>query len=333
MPLEGVLGPNSRLDEAPSLPMQEPDALAVAADGRLLISAGSSVWSLDRWGEKPQLHLSSSRRVTALAASAGGSIALGLDTGEVHVYLKGGQQPAWTIAAPSNHGAAVDCLFLDEEELAVVRSGYASLREALAMSPWDAARQGTISQHSKGGTSRIVADNLAGPMGICRDEAGNLMITEMDAARVIEPGGRVRRAGYPAYLGRLRKTTEGFLLACLSRRDPLIEFLRTEWDFVEDMKKTIDPQHWISPRANPEFSHDVPIELGATRLFGEIKPWAPSFSYGLLIKLDKDLMPDGSAQSRANGRRHTISDAIVWNGEVIAVSQASGEILNLGSWT
>ena len=332
MPLEGVLGPNSLLDEAPSLPIERPGALAIAADGRLLISTGSSLLSLGGWGEKPQQLFSVSRRVTALAASADGKIAIGVETGEVHVYDRGQDQPAWTVPASSGNRPAVDCMFLNEDELAVVRSGYASVQEALARSPWETAQTGTVTGHLRNGTTRVIAGGLSCPMGICRDECGDLIITEMDAARVIDSSGRVRGTGFPAYLGRIRKTQQGYLLACLSRRDPLIEFLRTERDFVEDMKKTIDPRHWISPRTTPEFSHDFPIELGATRLFGEIKPWAPSFSYGLLIKLDKELMPGGSAQSRANGRRHAVSDAIVWNGDVIAVSQASGEILNLGSW-
>ena len=46
--------------------------------------------------------------------------------------------------------------------------------------------------------------------------------------------------------------------------------------------------------------------------------------------MDESLMPVGSAQSRANGQRHAICDAVVWNGDLIAVSRASGEILNLG---
>ena len=96
------------------------------------------------------------------------------------------------------------------------------------------------------------------------------------------------------------------------------------------MKTTIAPRHWIAPRVSPEFAHDFPIELGATRLFGEIKPWAPSFSYGLLIELNDALMPVGSAHSRADGRRHAISDALVWNGDLVAVSKASAELLNLG---
>ena len=82
------------------------------------------------------------------------------------------------------------------------------------------------------------------------------------------------------------------------------------------MKATIAPRHWIAPRVSPEFAHDFPIELGATRLFGEIKPWAPSFSYGLVIELNDALMPVGSAHSRADGRRHAISDALIWNGDL-----------------
>ncbi|MBX5088274.1 hypothetical protein [Rhizobium lentis] len=332
MPLEGVLGPNSLLDEAPSFSIEKPDALAVAADGCLLISTGPSVWSLGRWGEEPRQRFSLSCRVTALAASPGGQIAVGLETGEVHVYDMAQDQPAWTVPAPSGNSPAADCIFLREDKLAVVRSGYASVHDALARSPWETAQGGAVTGHSRNGMTRVMAGGLACPMGICRDDRGDLIITEMVTACVIEPSGRVRGTGFPAYIGRIRKTQKGYLLACLSRRDPLIEFLRTEQDFVKDMKKIIDPRHWISPRTTPEFSHEFPIELGATRLFGEIKPWAPSFSYGLLVKLDKDLMPQGSAQSRANGRQHAISDAIVWNGDIIAVSQASGEILNLGSW-
>ncbi len=48
----------------------------------------------------------------------------------------------------------------------------------------------------------------------------------------------IRQAGYPGYLGRLRKAGNGYLLACLSRRDPLIEFLKTEPAFVGAMKTT-----------------------------------------------------------------------------------------------
>jgi hypothetical protein len=167
-------------------------------------------------------------------------------------------------------------------------------------------------------------------MGISRDANGELIVTELERARVVSPSGEVRQSGFPAYPGRIRRTATGYVMACLARRDPLIEFLKTEHEFVAEMKAKIAPRNWIAPRVSPEFSHDFPIELGATRLFGEIKPWAPSFSYGLILEMDSDLAPVASAHSRANGRRHAIADTTVWNGRLVAVSKASGEILDLG---
>ena len=328
MTLEGVLGPNSRLDEAAAIPADRPDALAVTADGQLLFSSGDSVYALKSWGEAPQPWGRFENSVTALAASPGNLVAIGLSGGAIKVHDATGQPLDWAMS-PKTH-SAVDLHFLSETELAIVDHGYAADRDVLSLAPWDDARRGSVTAATRTGAFRLLSKELHCPMGICCDESGNLIVTELESARAIDMSGKVRRSGFPGYIGRIRKTSDGYLLACLSRRDPLIEFLKTETEFVAEMKATIEPRHWIAPRATPEFSHDVPIELGATRLFGEVKPWAPSFSYGLLIMLDENLMPTGSAQSRANGRRHAISDALVWNGDVIVVSKASGEILNLG---
>ena len=168
-------------------------------------------------------------------------------------------------------------------------------------------------------------------MGVCLDPDGAPLVSLLEKAMIIDASGKVRQAGYPGYLGRLRRTAAGYAIACWSRRDPLIAFLKTEQTFVEKMKANVEPRHWIGPRIKPEFSHDFPIELGATRLFGEVKPWAPSFSYGLIIEMDESLMPVGSMQSRANGHRHGICDVAVWNGHLVAASKGSGEILYLGS--
>jgi hypothetical protein len=328
MTLEGILGPNSRLDDAKAIPAERPDALAVAADGRLLFSSGHSVYSLAHWGDAPRPWARFEHPVSALATSPVGLVAIGLSGGGVGVYDVSGQPHDWTV--PTTPNSVADCLFLSETELAIVDHGYAPDQDVLSMAPWDETKRGSLTAIARTGATKSLARNLHCPMGICRDDNGELLITELDAARAIDVSGHVRRSGFPGYAGRMRKTAGGYLLACLSRRDPLIEFLKTETEFVAEMKATIEPRHWISPRATPEFSHDFPIELGATRLFGEVKPWAPSFSYGLLIMLDDNLMPVGSAQSRANGQRHAISDATIWNGDVIAVSRASGEILNLG---
>jgi hypothetical protein len=231
---------------------------------------------------------------------------------------------------PADLTAVADALFLSDDELAVVDHGYKPEDPLLSVAPWDDVARGRIVSVRRDGESRVLASGLRCPMGVSQDGRGVVIVTEFERARIVDASGKVRQAGYPGYLGRLRKTGTGYVMACLSRRDTLIEFLKTERKFVDAMKATIPPQHWIAPRVNPEFSHDFPIELGATRLFGEIKPWAPSFSYGLVIELSDTLMPVGAAHSRADGRRHAISDALIWNGDLVAVSKASGELLNLG---
>lgn len=326
MTLEGVLGPNSRLEEAAAFAADRPDALAVTTDGELLFSSGHSVQALARWGALPRLWGRFEHRVVALAASPSGLVGVGLADGSVQVLDQLGRSLGWTASARS----VTDLHFISEGEIAVADHDFPADHDVLSIAPWEQSRHGRVTAIARDGTVRVLASGLHCPMSICPDARGALLVTELETACAVDMTGNVRRAGFPGYVGRLRKTGGGYLLACPSRRDPLIEFLKTETAFVEEMKATIAPRHWISPRTTPDFSHDLPIELGATRLFGEVKPWAPSFSYGLLIMLDDNLLPLGSAQSRANGRRHAISDATAWNDDIIAVSKASGEILNLG---
>jgi hypothetical protein len=248
------------------------------------------------------------------------------------VVLDASGQPVdgWSLPA-GRVASVVDCLFQSTDELLLVDCGYGVDDDVLAQAAWDGEARGRVVALRRSGETREVVSGLHCPMGVSLDAQGGVLVSLLERASIVDISGKVRQAGYPGYLGRLRRTATGYALACLSRRDPLIEFLKTERAFVAEMKATIAPRHWIAPRSHPEFSHDFPIELGATRLYGEVKPWAPSFSYGLLIEMDGNLMPVGSAQSRANGRRHAICDVAVWNGDLIVASKASGEILNLGT--
>ena len=95
------------------------------------------------------------------------------------------------------------------------------------------------------------------------------------------------------------------------------------------MTKELPPELWIAPRLSAQLDYRLPIQSGATRLFGALKPWAPSFSYGLVMILDADFTPRASAQSRANGTRHGITAALEWRGDLIAVSKGSNELLKI----
>lgn len=333
MTLEGVLGPNDRLEAAAAMKAEAPDALCATADGRLLVSSGRRVMVLGAWGGEYETWAMFDAPVTALCESASGLVAVGLAGGRVSVLDASGRTvDGWSLQA-GRTTSVVDCVFRSEDELLLVDCGYGADDDVLAQAAWDDEARGRLVALDRSGETRVVASGLHCPMGVCLEPSGGVLVSLFERACIVDRSGKVRQAGFPGYPGRLRRTGTGYALACLSRRDPLVEFLKTEPAFVAEMKATIAPRHWIAPRIDPEFSHDFPIELGATRLFGEIKPWAPSFSYGLLIEMDASLMPVGSAQSRANGRRHAISDVAVWNGDLIAVSKAGGEILNLGART
>ncbi len=330
MTLEGMLGPNGRLDEARGIKVGTPDALCVAADGRLLFSDGQRVMTLEAWGGQPEHFASFDAPVTALCQDAGGHVAVGLAGGTLAVLDEAGRRTeSWSLPA-GQVASIVDCAFTSDGHLLLVDCGYQSSENLLAMAAWDAEARGRLLALSRTGELRVVASGLHCPMGVCLDPDGTPLVALLEMAMIVDADGKPRQAGYPGYLGRIRRKGAGYVVACWSRRDPLIEVLKTEQAFVEKMKATIEPRHWIGPRIKPEFSHDFPIELGATRLFGEVKPWAPSFSYGLVIETDETLMPIESMQSRANGHRHGICDVAVWNGDLIAVSKGSGEILSLG---
>lgn len=329
MTLEGVLGPNNRLDEAAAIHVETPGALCISAEGLLLFSSGTQIHRLRRWGEAPELWARFDRPVTALSSSADGFVAVGLQGGAIAVMDASGQTvDGWR--APPDLVSVSDCVFLSRDEIAVVDNGYRDDQSVLSLAPWDEVARGRVVVIGRVKEPRIETRALHCPMGITHDFAGGLIVSQLERGSIVDLSGGTIQSGYPGYLGRIRKTDTGYVMACLSRRDPLIEFLKTEPSFVSAMKANLDPRYWIAPRATPEISHDFPIELGAARLFGDVKPWAPSFSYGLVIELDEKLMPVASAHSRADGNRHAIRDVCSWNGDLIAISGASSEILNLG---
>ena len=329
MTLEGVLGPNTRLDDAVAMAVDAPNALCVVEGLGLLFSSGGAVLTIEAWGARPTPWARFDHPVTALAGGQDGLVAVGLAGGGLAVRDCNGAAAGWT--APAGLAVVADLAFLPDGGIAVVDSGYGPDDDIFALAPWDERARGSVTSVRRDGATRRLATGLHCPTGIALDVSGAPLVTLFERAAVADLFGQLRQSGYPAYPGRIRRTEKGYLIACLARRDPLIAFLKTENDFVAEMKQTIEPRYWISPRMHPEFSHDFPIEAGATRLFGEIKPWAPSFSYGLVIETDANLVPTGSAHSRANGRRHAISDAVCWNGDIVAVSRASGEVLRLAA--
>ncbi len=62
---------------------------------------------------------------------------------------------------------------------------------------------------------------------------------------------------------------------------------------------------------------------------GVHKPWSPTRSYGLVATLDHDFQPEASFHSRANGRYHGVTSAIMMGGKIIAASKGGYHILRI----
>jgi len=54
---------------------------------------------------------------------------------------------------------------------------------------------------------------------------------------------------------------------------------------------------------------------------GVHKAWAPSRSYGLVVRLDPNLIPLESLHSRANGSRHGTTSAVEAYGRLLVASK------------
>ncbi len=68
---------------------------------------------------------------------------------------------------------------------------------------------------------------------------------------------------------------------------------------------------------------------GALRTRGIFKPWSPTRSYGLLVKLDSRFRPVASFHSRADGQHHGVTSWLDLGDQILVASQGGKAILSL----
>jgi hypothetical protein len=195
-------------------------------------------------------------------------------------------------------------------------------------------RTGSVWTMSPEGAARRIADDLAYPYGVVSDGAGGLAVsTAWDAALIrIDSSGRRRPLlenlpGYPARI--VPAEDGGYWLAVFAPRNQLVEFVLRETLYRKRMMAEIAPEYWVCPTLAPAESPLEVMQDGAQKIGGSIKPWAPSLSYGMLLKLHRDFQPERSLHSRANCKRHGITSVAVRAGELIAGSVGGNAILRI----
>ncbi len=308
--MDGALKPNERLDTLDVVfRLSGVDNLTLTG-GHLLASSGAALMRLEEGGDLVEITRFAGE-ISALAADQAGRVAVGLASGRVMVLAEN----LTDVLAETTIPCPTALLFGDDGTLWVA-SGSARNRP-------DEWQRDLITHGKSGGIYRWnvgdapaeqIARGLAWPYGLVLDGDGGLIVSESWAHRLVRvtldgatvaPTGLKNLPGYPARI--IAATGGGFWLTVFAPRNQLVEFVLKETEYRERMVATIDPKYWIAPclRSGKDFREQ--LQGGGVKQMGVLKPWAPTRSYGLVVKLDPDLMPVASLHSRANGHVHGIT--------------------------
>lgn len=323
-PLDGAFRPNTRLDDAPVFAaLTEADNLAFR-NGTLFASSGNAVYTLAA-GTEPSVAETFPAPVTALAVSPAGSLAVALETDKLFVDGKETALPPAVRCITALAYGPDGTLFLANGSAKHAPSAWAAdlMEKGASGSVWK--------REAAGGDFREIASGLAFPYGLY-PVADGVIVSESWRHRLLKvTGGGTPKTvidKLPGYPARLSPAADGGVwLSLFAPRNRLIEFVLQETHYRLDMMAEVPRDSWIAPALSSGRSFLEPLQCGGIRTMGIHKPWSPSRSYGLVVKLDAGLQPLFSLHSRANGTRHGTTSAVEKDGTLYVASRGGDSVL------
>lgn len=334
-PMDGPLQPNNELDAATSLlEVPAPDNL-IAIGASIYFSSGPELFSYEPTTGAARSIARFPQNITALAALDDASVAVGLASGEI--ALHGGPDDGRVITELGAYRGTCPTALLGSRRKLLVAQGSAVrrphewrrdlLETGLTGSVWEL----DLVERS----SSCLAANLAFPNGLAWHADGDLIVSESWKHRLLKFGLDTRETtvaldqlpGYPSRLTHARDG--GYWLCVFAPRNSLVEFVLKEPAYKRKMLAQVEEEYWVAPSLSSGRDFKEPLQNGAIKSMGILKPWAPTRSYGLLIRLDERLSPIRSMHSRAQGRRHGITSAVEVDDRIFVTSQGSNEILSM----
>jgi hypothetical protein len=327
-PLDGALKPNSLLEDLPKgIRAEAPDNLVVRS-GTLLWSEGGRI--VDRAGATIA---DAGSEITAMAASQAGLLAVATVAKGLSIY-----DPASSDVTPRwqrklEHVTALD--FARDGRLFFCVGSRRTPPTAWSRDLMERNVDGWVGQADvASGAVREIGSRLAYPNGIVESPDGALLVSESWASHIVklQCDGRKKQVVFdeiPGYPGRLsRRSKGGYWLAIFAPRNQLIEFVLREPRYRKAMIRDVPPSYWVAPAYRSGDSFHEPLQGGALKQMGILKPWAPTRSYGLVVELDENIVPVRSFHSRSDGTRHGITSVVELDGELWMSSRGGGEVLN-----
>ncbi|QPC92116.1 hypothetical protein [Mesorhizobium sp. INR15] len=326
-PLDGAFRPNTRLDDVSAFAeLVEPDNLLVA-DGRLLASGGNAIHAISTGGELAVFETFPST-ITAMALSPSGELAVGLESGKLLIASR-------EVSLPGDIRCITALAYADDGTLWLANG---SAEHAPSQWAADLMKKGVSGSLWKCGPGAIGFQKMAGdiafpyglrPMGrdVLVAESWRHQLVRFDGATGSRSTVLTHLPGYPA---RLTPASDGGAwLSLFAPRNRLIEFVLQETHYRRDMIDQVPPAYWIAPALASNRSFLEPLQCGGIRTMGIHKPWSPSRSYGLVVRLDRDMQPQFSLHSRANGTRHGICSVAERDGLLFVASKGGGCVLSV----
>jgi len=329
--LDGALRPNRRLDEAVErIAVERPSGMIARPDG-LLVSSANEVRRLGAGGGWTLVH--TAEAAIACLAEAGEGIAIGLENGVVEIV---GGRFNGTHFAPTPEARCPVAIAAYEDSLYVC---YGSTSNGPAEWQRDLMERNASGSvwllDPASGNRRRLADRLAFPAGIIADRK-TLLVSESwrhHILRLDRSTGAlldVPLGDLPGYPGRIsRDGSHGYLLSVFAPRSQLVEFVLREPRYKRRMLAEIEPRYWVAPSYRSGRSFYEPLQGGGVKHLGILKPWAPTLSFGMVVRMDENCLPVESFQSRADGATHGIVGAVLHEGRLYVASRGDGVITKL----
>lgn len=330
--MDGPLQPNHALDHAELLLNADGVDNLVDLGGALGFSSGARL--MHAAGGTAEELASFEADIACLASDGTGALAVGLDG--AGIVLRGGAHDGQRIEALG--GAKLLCptaaLFADPETLIVAVGSEEHARTEWKRDLMALGQSGSVWRVDLGsGSEDCLARGMGFPYGLAADGDG-IVVSEAWRHRLVRLGksgaGAVSPvlANLPGYPARLAPAHgSGYWMAVFAPRNQLVEFVLRETRFRQDMTAQVAPEFWIAPALSSGDSYREPLQGGAVKQMGILKPWAPVWSYGLVVRLDANFQPVASWHSRADGKRHGVTSVCEHGGRLAVAAKGPGELL------
>jgi hypothetical protein len=333
-PMDGRLKANDILDNSEVLCEIEKIDNLTAHGNHIYASSLNKLMKINE--NVPEVIQTFDNEITALAMGEKGVIAIGLSNNVLLCY----NIDQNSIAVEVEFECITALLFWNAETL-IVASG----SQQFSAPEWrsDLMNLGSTGSlwafNLETSSKNYIVGELKWPAGLCKfndrlifSEAWNhsVNLIEFSESGIFEIHSfKEVLSRLPAYPSRIVTTQDNQIWLCLfAPRNQLIEFVLTEKDYRSQMLTQVDERFWIAPSFRAGLDFREPLQGGGVKMMGVLKPWAPVFSYGLVVKLDKNFQPEKSLHSRADGQAHGITSATCLSeGDLILSSKGNNKII------